>query len=140
MEIHFHNREIICTRYYTVPDLPLHENNIFDSPCMKITYSMCFYYSIFDRTIISCSDIDPARLRRLTVHEHTHTLVSCNNMYILRWETELLYSRMLFSVRQQSKQEREKRSVYYYVKQIIVNKLYPSTVHNTVQYQFQFPD
>ena len=39
-------------------------------------------------------------------------------------------TRMYLGVRQQSKTEREKRSVYYYVKQTIANKLYPSTVHS----------
>ena len=29
---------------------------------------------------------NPARLCRLTVHEHTHTLGSCNNMFILKWD------------------------------------------------------
>ena len=39
-------------------------------------------------------------------------------------------TRVVISAREQSKQDREKRSVYNYVKQTIANKLYPSTVHS----------
>ena len=39
-------------------------------------------------------------------------------------------TRVYLSTRQQSKQKREKRSDYNYIKQTIANKLYPSTVHS----------